>query len=236
MCNPDSSQIIVILVEDEPDLAAIVKDSLKKRGFVLHVAHNGVQGWELFKRVHPDLCIVDVRMPRKDGFSLVEDIRLADNQVPILFLTGRTQMEDVIRRMQLGADDYVKKPFNMEEVLLRVSALLQSRIDRQKSVDVSDIRVGTFLFRLGQLELIHGSERISLSHREADLLSLLLQRKNELLERKVALIKLWGDDNAYTARCMDVYITRLRKIFKRDPGVKIVNKRGQGYALRIPGQ
>ena len=231
--NQTGNKIAVVLVEDDTTLAGLIKESFEKRGFTIYVAHNGVEGWQLFKSAKPDICLVDIGLPRKDGFSLVEDIRLADDQVPVIFLSGRTDMEDIVKGLQLGADDYVKKPFNIEELILRVTALVRRRDTRKAPSAIGDHRIGAFLFRHTQLELRYEAETITLSQREADLLLLLLLHKNDLLERKVALIKLWGEDDAFAARSMDVYITRLRKIFKRYPRIMILNKRGRGYTLTI---
>lgn len=224
--------ITVLLVEDEPVLASIVKESLEKRGFVLHIALNGVAGWAMYKTVKPDICVVDIMMPRKDGYSLVTDIRMIDSETPILFLTARNDTADVLKGFEIGGDDYMKKPFSMEELILRLKALVRRKTVRSiSSVQDKEIVVGQYRFRHQLLELLHGTEIAVLSQREADLLLLLLQHKNGLLERRLALIKLWGEDNPFTARSMDVYITRLRKFFKLDPMIQIINLRGQGYSL-----
>lgn len=224
--------IVVMLVEDEPVLASIVKESLEKRGFVLHIALNGVAGWALYKTLKPDICVVDIMMPRKDGYSLVTDIRMVDAETPILFLTARNETADVLKGFEIGGDDYMKKPFSMEELILRLKALVRRKVTRNFSTHPEkEITVGQYKFRHQLLELLHGSKIAILSQREADLLLLLLQHKNGLMERKLALIKLWGEDNPFTARSMDVYITRLRKFFKLDPMIQIINLRGQGYSL-----
>ena len=225
-------EITVLLVEDEPVLASIVKESLEKRGFILHIALNGVEGWSLFKTLKPDICVVDIMMPRKDGYSLVSEIRMIDEVVPILFLTARNEIADVLKGFEVGGDDFMKKPFSMEELILRLKALVRRNISKntQQSSD-SEITIGKYKFRHQLLELLYNSEVAFLSQREADLLLLLLQHKDGLLERRTALIKLWGEDNPFTARSMDVYITRLRKFFKLDSSIQIVNLRGQGYSL-----
>jgi len=226
-------KVDVLLVEDEPVLAGIVKESLEKRGFVLHVARNGVEGWAMFKTVKPDVCVIDVMMPRKDGFTLVAEIRLIDENVPIIFLSARGQTADVLKGLEIGADDYMKKPFSMEELILRVKALVRRKTLPAGSSLVPDMPIGNYRFRYPSQELLHGSSAIFLSQREADLLLILYQHKNELLERHLALIKIWGDDNIFNARSMDVYITRLRKYFKNEVGVEIINIRGQGYSLKL---
>lgn len=224
--------IIVLLVEDEPVLASIVKESLEKRGFFLHIALNGVEGWSMYKTIKPDICVVDIMMPRKDGYSLVKEIRIIDEDTPILFLTARNETADVLKGFEVGGDDYMKKPFSMEELILRLRALVKRRLARDfPPVPEKEIAVGQYKFRHQLLELLYGSNIALLSQREADLLLLLVQHKNGLLERKLALIKLWGEDNPFTARSMDVYISRLRKFFNLDPMIQIINLRGQGYSL-----
>jgi len=223
--------IKVLLVEDEPILSSIIKESLEKRGFEVHIAQNGVEGWQLFKSVHPDVCILDVMMPRKDGFTLTEEIRTLDADVPIIILTARTQTEDVLKGLGMGADDYMKKPFSMEELVLRLKALVRRQINKPIDGQEKKIQIGEFIFRHQYLELSRGANISTLSQREADLLLMLLQYKNGLLERKLALIRLWGEENPFTARSMDVYITRLRKLFRDDDSIEIINTRGHGYSL-----
>lgn len=226
------SKIDVLLVEDEPVLASIVKESLEKREFTIHVAGNGVDGWKLFKSADPHICIIDVMLPRKDGFTLASEIRMVNEMVPIVFLTARTQPEDVLKGFQLGADDYIKKPFSMEELILRIKALVRRVNIRQPEPGHMGIQsLGIFNFDYQQLKLTGPGGSDTLSQREADLLLLLLQYRNRLLERKTALVKLWGADDPLSARSMDVYITRLRKFLKADPALEIVNKRGLGYSL-----
>lgn len=223
--------IRVLLVEDEQILAAIIKESLEKRGFILEVAKNGVEGWEMFKTFRPDVCAIDIMMPRKDGFSLIAEIRVVDEDIPLIALTARTQAEDVVKGFELGVDDYMKKPFSMEELILRLKALVRRKVGKTGEARPANIQVGRFTFRHQYLELSNGTQVQTLSQREADLLLLLVQQKNQLLDRKLALIKLWGEDNALTARSMDVYITRLRKFFREDASVEIINTRGHGYSL-----
>jgi two-component system response regulator TrcR len=223
--------IRVLLVEDEAILAAIIKESLEKRGFILEVAKNGVDGWQLFKTFRPDVCVIDVMMPRKDGFALTAEIRVVDEDIPLILLTARTQTEDVLKGFELGADDYMKKPFSMEELILRLKALVRRKVSQSPETQPKSMEVGRFIFRHQYLELANGSTISNLSHREADLLLMLVQQKNQLLDRKLALIRLWGEDNPFTARSMDVYITRLRKLFKDDPSIEIINTRGHGYSL-----
>jgi two-component system response regulator TrcR len=222
----------ILLVEDEPVLASIIKESLESRGFAVSVAGNGTEGWSLFNTIKPDLCVVDVMMPKKDGFSLVRDIRTTNKRVPIIFLTARTQTEDVLKGLELGADDYMKKPFSMEELILRLKALLRRSEVLEVSKDVrGDLALGNLLFNHQQLTISGEGTIAYLSQREGDLLRLLIQHKNQLLDRRTALLQLWGEDNRFNARSMDVYITRLRKFLKSGSSLQIQSIRGQGYKL-----
>jgi two-component system response regulator TrcR len=229
------SRIKVLLVEDEIVLASIVKETLDSRGFDITIAKNGVEGWSAFKSDKPDVMILDVMMPRKDGFSLAEDVRKVDQAIPLIFLTAKSTSADVIRGLEIGADDYIKKPFVMEELILRLKAL-----HRRATVQGSDSdaglpdqtrQVGQYHFDYHRLELSGAGRAISLSQREADLLKLLTDHKNALLERRTALITIWGDDTLFNARNMDVYITRIRKYLADDPSIQIQNIRGFGYKL-----
>jgi two-component system, OmpR family, response regulator TrcR len=228
------NNIKVLLVEDEAVLASVVKETLDARGFELTIASNGVEGWSLFNTNKPDVCVIDVMMPRKDGFSLVEDIRKVDTMVPIIFLTAKTQTADVIKGFETGADDYMKKPFSMEELILRLKSLNRRR-SLPEPLAASSLaatnQIGNFYFDHNRLELTNNGKTLNLSQREADLFKLLIDHKNRLLERKTALLKIWGEDNSFNARSMDVYITRLRKYLANDSTVQILNIRGFGYKL-----
>ena len=232
--SPAMDNISVLLVEDESVLAMVIRETLTPMGFDISIAANGVEGWSLFHSARPDICVVDIMMPRKDGLSLVADIRQIDEGIPIIFLTAKTQTADVLKGFETGADDYMKKPFSMEELIYRLRSQLRRRTPAPPdpaTATPSVIDVGGFQFDHQRLELIHAGKAIGLSQREADLLALLVQHKNNLLERRAALLKIWGDDNVFNARSMDVYITRLRKYLQLDPRVEIVNIRGQGYKL-----
>jgi len=222
----------ILLIEDEPVLASIIQESLQSRGFEVALAVNGIEGWTLFNTLKPELCVVDVMLPKKDGFTLVRDIRTVDRRTPLIFLTARTQTEDVLKGLELGADDYMKKPFSMEELILRIKALLRRNADQDtNALPPASYQIGRLNFNYRRLEIAGTSGTATLSQREADLFLLLLQNKNQLLDRKSALLKLWGEDNRFNARSMDVYITRLRKFLKAEPLLVIQSIRGQGYKL-----
>jgi two-component system response regulator TrcR len=221
----------LLLVEDEPVLASIIKESLESRGFQVRIAVNGLEGWSIFRNEKPDICVVDVMMPKKDGFTLVKEIRMVNQRVPIIFLTARTQTEDVLKGLEIGADDYMKKPFSMEELVLRVKGLLKRNGNDEVPVSNPTIYLGGLQFNYQKLELTSAGQAITLSQREAELLNLLIKYKNTLLDRRTALIQLWGEDSRFNARSMDVYITRLRKFLKNGQGIEIQSVRGQGYRL-----
>jgi DNA-binding response OmpR family regulator len=222
--------IKVLLVEDEVILASIIKETLDARGFEITIAANGVEGWSMFNTGEPDVCVIDVMMPRKDGFSLAADIRKIDQKVPIIFLTAKNQTADVLKGFEVGADDYMKKPFSMEELISRLKSLHRRNSKTEPEAEY-DLTAGRFRLDYHRLELIDNEKASSLSGREADLLKLLIEHKNELLDRRTALLRIWGDDNTSNARNMDVYVTRLRKFLIADETVQILNVRGWGYKL-----
>jgi two-component system response regulator TrcR len=225
-------KVKILLIEDELVLAMLIKETLETQGFEVSIGANGMEGWSLFKSKKPDLCIVDVFMPKKDGFSLVKDIREVDQLTPIIFLTARTRTEDVLKGLEIGADDYMKKPFSMEELILRIKSLLRrANIEAANESNKENLAIGSYLFNYQRLTLNRDEVTHHLTQREADLLNMLVKNKNRLLERKTALLKLWGDDNGFNARSMDVYIARLRKFLVKDSAVEIQNVRGYGYKL-----
>ena len=227
-------KIKLLLIEDEEILAQVVKETLETRDFEVSIAINGVEGWAKFHADKPDICIIDIMMPRKDGLSLVEDIRKVDEDIPVIFLTAKGKIEDVIKGLETGADDYIKKPFSIEELILRTKRLIRKAHSVENTINANQFTgtsIGQYSLNHTRLELSYNSQVFSLSQREADLLSLLLEHKNSLLDRRVALLKIWGDDSPFHARTMDVYITRLRKHFRHDPSIQILNIRGKGYKL-----
>jgi len=229
--------INILLVEDENILASIIKDSLETRGFKVTIAANGVEGWNAFNNNRPDACVVDVMMPRKDGYSLVRDIRMVDQQIPIIFLTARNQIDEVLKGLEAGADDYMKKPFSMEELILRLSRMTGKRSTNsyiQQEKIKGPVKMGNFTFNPISEVLYYNDSEVKLAYREMELLNLLSQYGNTLVDRKFILIKLWGLDSPDNSRSMDVYITRLRKILQRDDSIKIVSVRTKGYKLVYP--
>lgn len=222
----------ILFVEDEQSLGMIVKESLEVRGFEVQYCQDGKAGLRAFKEFNPDICLLDIMMPIKDGYTLAKDIRKIDQNVPIIFLTARSQTSDVVKGFEMGANDYIKKPFSMEELIVRVKARL-SDSSGMSDLDSDQISftIGTYNFEYNRQTLEFHSEVRKLTHREAEILRLLCLSKNKVLERKQVLDRLWGDDNFFNARSMDVFITKLRKYLNNDPNVEILNVRGIGYKL-----
>lgn len=220
----------LLLVEDEPFLAKVISDSLEQKGYAVTHAPDGKKGYNLFQNGLFDLLILDVMLPHTDGFTLAKQVRQRNAHVPILFLTAKTTTADVMQGYQSGGNDYLKKPFSLEELFLRIAELLK-RTGREDKAIAESIAIGDYLFSHTKQELALGEHIIQLSHREAELLWLLYKNKNRLTERKMALLSLWGDDSFFNTRTMDVFITRLRKHLQHDEKVQIINIRGMGYKL-----
>ena len=221
----------ILLVEDEPFLAKVTKDSLEQQGYLVVHAGDGKKGYNLFQNGQFALCIVDVMLPYTDGFTLVKQIRTHNEVVPILFLTAKTATEDLIEGYKSGGNDYLKKPFSLEELFLRVKELLK-RAAAENRGEEKLLAVGQFTFSPHKQVLqFQREEEIKLSHREMMLLLLLYRSRDAILERRTALMTLWGDDNFYNTRTMDVFITKLRRHLKQDSSVEIMNVRGIGYKL-----
>jgi DNA-binding response OmpR family regulator len=221
----------VLLLEDELQLARIVTEILQSRGFGVEQYSDGRAGLEAVRKTAFDVCIVDVMMPLMDGFSFARELRKTDQHLPVLFLTARSADKDVIEGYGSGGNDYLKKPFSLEELILRVNELIK-RSHYQEPHLAEPVAIGSFRYFPQRQELISDKAHIiKLSYRESELLLLLVQHKNQVLDRKASLMKLWGDDNSFHARTMDVFITKLRKHLKSDPSVEILNIRGVGYKL-----
>lgn len=220
--------IEIILAEDEPSLGQIIQESLETRGFKVHLATNGSEAYNLYKTVSPKLLVLDVMMPKKDGFTLAKEIREMDETIPIIFLTAKSQTQDVVEGFTVGGNDYLKKPFSMEELIVRINNLLQ-RIKLQKSAEI--MAIGKYSFDFPKQLLSYQEDVQQLTHREAHLLFHLVKNKNQVLDRSMILKKLWGDDDFFNGRSMDVFITKLRKKLKQDETIQIINVRGYGYKL-----
>ncbi|MFO7672883.1 MAG: response regulator transcription factor [Lutibacter sp.] len=223
----------ILLVEDDPNFGTVLKDYLSLNDYKVTLAKDGLEGLIMFKNDDFDLCILDVMMPRKDGFSLAKDIRSTNSEVPIIFLTARTMKEDVLKGYQSGGDDYLNKPFDSEVLLYKIKAILQRKETEQTiEEDVFEYKIGKFEFNSKLRHLsFDGGEIQKLSPKESKLLKLLATHKNDLMPRELALTKIWRDDNYFTSRSMDVYIAKLRKYLKPDPNVEILNIHGEGFRL-----
>jgi DNA-binding response OmpR family regulator len=219
----------VLFIEDEPALGMIVKDSLAYRGFDVLYAANGVEGLEQFRQHQPDIVVADIMMPDMDGFTMAEHIRRDDPHTPIIFLTARSQTADVVRGFELGGNDYLKKPFSLDELIARINALL--RVGASRGSANGTLKIGRYIFDPAKQKLSVDDREVTLSHREAELLRRLYQQRNEVLGRSEVLNELWGDDSFFNGRSLDVFITKLRRYLREDPKIQIINIRGRGYKL-----
>ena len=220
----------ILLIEDDQNLGGITTDYLTAKGFHCQWENNGESGYQAFVNDHFDIVILDVMMPIKDGFSTGEDIRKKKKNVPIIFLTAKSMKEDTLKGFEIGADDYITKPFNMEELIARINAVLKRTSNKNENY-YDDVQIGKFVFNPKMQLLKLGEDSVHLTTKEADLLKLLCKNQDEILERNHALKAVWGDDNYFNGRSMDVYIAKLRKYLKGDPSVKIINVHGRGFKL-----
>lgn len=221
------AEIPILLAEDEPALAMIIKESLETKAFSVMVCADGDQALAEYYRNKPALLVLDVMMPKRDGLSLAREIRKTDKKIPIIFLTAKSQTQDVVDGFRAGAQDYLKKPFSMQELIVRIDSLL-GRIAPEKQPHIT---LGKYTFDPVRQTLEINGNAALLTHRESALLQLLIENKNEVLDRSAVLRKIWGDDDFFKGRSMDVFITKLRKKLSEDPGIQILNIRGQGYKL-----
>ncbi|MCD6112358.1 MAG: response regulator transcription factor [Bacteroidales bacterium] len=225
-------KIKILLAEDDPNLGDILKTYLEAKGYQARLCVNGQKAFEAYKEEDFDFCIIDVMMPVKDGFSLVKDIRSMDEKIPILFLTAKAMQEDKLKGFKIGADDYLTKPFSMEELLMRIKAILH-RTNLNKKPKNKIYKIGEYTFDYNQYSLSRNDNKQKLTSKEAELLRLLCENKNDVLTRTLALNKIWKDDSYFNARSMDVYIVKLRKYLKEDPKIKLLNIHGIGFKLNV---
>jgi len=225
----------ILLVEDDPNFGTVLKDYLSLNDYEVSHAKDGLDGLIMFKNDEFDLCILDVMMPRKDGFSLAKDIRATNTDVPIIFLTAKTMKEDVLKGYEVGADDYLNKPFDSEVLLYKIKAILQRKeLDVDTDDERHEFQIGNFHLNSKLRHLTYkDQETRKLSPKENKLLKLLAIHLNDLMPRELALTKIWRDDNYFTSRSMDVYIAKLRKYLKEDENVEIINIHGEGFRLIV---
>ncbi len=228
------SKASILLVEDDQNLGFVIQDALKRKGYAVHLCRDGKEGLKYFNEHTYDLCVLDVMLPQKDGFSLAEDIRLVNAQVPIVFLTAKSQTDDRIAGFKAGGDDYLTKPFSHEELILRIEAILRRTKgvgDDPRSREVFEI--GSYTFDHRNLVLKHPDEERKLTKKEADVLRLLCMHRDQVLPRELVLNMVWGDDTYFLGRSLDVFISRLRKYLKLDPSVQIMNVHGVGFKFQV---
>jgi len=223
----------VLYLEDEPFLGKIVSESLQARGFNVKLVTSGAVLIETFYNFEPDICVLDVMVPKIDGFTLAREIRAISSNLPIIFLTAKNQISDVIEGFESGGNDYVKKPFSMEELIVRINNLLALQGNAISQIDSEVRQIGAFEFYPSKFELREGSEITKLSHKENELFKILSEHINTKLDRRKVLKKVWGDDSLYNSRNLDVYIRKIRKIFEKDSKIELITLRGYGYHLVI---
>lgn len=223
----------ILLCEDDENLGMLLREFLVAKGYSADLCSDGEKGYKTFLKDKYDLCVLDIMMPKKDGFTLAMEIRNINSEVPIIFLTAKDLKEDVQQGFKIGADDYITKPFSMEELVLRISAILR-RVRGKKEKEITMYKIGKFTFDTQKQTLVIDGVSKKLTTKESELLALLCAHMNEILERNYALKHIWIDDNYFNARSMDVYITKLRKLLKDDPQIEIINIHGKGYKLIAP--
>lgn len=225
------SDVRILLVEDDPSFGTVLKDYLQINDYHVMHAMDGEEGLEMFKKFSFHLVITDVMMPKKDGFTMAKELKIYNPDIPIIFLTAKNMRDDVLKGYQLGADDYVTKPFDSEVLLYKIKAVVQRNGVNEEKFSRDEFNIGNFEFNAKLRYLnVNGNEH-KLSPKENELLRMLAVYKNDLMPREVALNRIWNEDNYFTSRSMDVYIAKLRKYLKDDPSVEIVNIHGEGFRL-----
>lgn len=220
----------ILLAEDDKNLGSLLKEYLNAKGYETELFSDGNKAYRGFIKEYFNLCLLDVMMPEKDGFTLAKEIRQINNEIPILFLTAKSMKEDILEGFSIGADDYITKPFSMEELLYRIEAILR-RTKQDILQENKPFPIGKYLFDTQTQFLKKGNKKKKLTTKESELLKLLCNNKNKVLERNFTLRTIWIDDNYFNARSMDVYITKLRKYLKDDPSIQIINVHGKGFKL-----
>jgi len=221
----------ILLAEDDPNLGLLLKNYLNAKNYDTTLVTDGAQALKIFRKEKFTLCLLDVMMPEMDGFTLAREIRIINPEIPVIFLTAKNQKQDIIEGFQSGADDYLTKPFSMEELVYRIVAILRRSTKREAASPEGKYMIGEFVFEISKQLLSYKNQTQKLTTKESELLELLCRHRNEILERNFALKTIWIDDNYFNARSMDVYITKLRKYLKKDPSIEILNIHGKGYKL-----
>ena len=228
-------RVKILLVEDEPSLALLVKENLEANAYEVFHAKNGDEALERFFFVKPHLVLLDVMMPKLNGFKVAQTIRNTDRTTPILFITAKVQTKDLIKGFESGGNDYIRKPFSIEELLIRIKVMLNDNrlLERPKESGKEQFEIGKYTFNSKKRWLFFDGQITQLTSREAELLKMFCENENQLLSKKSILNNLWGDDGFFNSRSLDVFISRLRKYLKNDPSLAIVNLRGKGYKFLI---
>ena len=222
----------ILYIEDEIFLAKIVSETLQSRGYEVTTGYDGALALRQFQEVKPDVCLLDIMLPHKDGFAIADEIRAVDENVPIIFLSAKSEANDVVTGFKAGANDYIRKPFSVEELIVRIENVLkQSGADTAAASE--EVAIGQYTFNMRRQTLTDDGEQRKLSYRESELLKLLYQNKNEIVERRDILNLLWGSDSFFNSRNLDVYITKLRTYLKQDPSIEIITIKGIGYRFVI---
>lgn len=224
----------ILYAEDELFLGKIVKESLESRGYEVLMEPDGDKVFALFQQHQPDICVLDVMLPNKDGFAIAEEIRKIDQQVPVIFLTAKTQTEDLVKGFKTGGNDYIRKPFSMEELIVRIENVLRFRKGEIKTDEKKDVvKIGRYTFHLNHQLLKNNGDERKLSFRESELLRILYENRDKIIDRRDILNLLWGNDNFLNSRNLDVYITKLRGYLKADTGLEILTIKGVGYRFVV---
>jgi DNA-binding response OmpR family regulator len=221
----------VLYVEDEVFLAKIVSETLEGRGYEVVLESDGGKAFEQFTKEKPDICVLDIMLPNKDGFAIADEIRERDIEVPIIFLSAKSQTSDVVNGFKMGANDYIRKPFSIEELIVRIDNLLKNRT--QPHGHNEELTLGTYTFHVKRQALAHATEQRKLSYRESELLKLLYENRDKIVERSEILTLLWGSDSFFNSRNLDVYITKLRSYLKLDSSIEIITIKGIGYRFVV---
>ena len=227
------SKTRIFYAEDELFLAKIVKESLETRGFEVIMESDGAKALASFRASQTDICVLDIMLPNKDGFTLADEIRKINESIPIIFLTAKGQTDDVVKGFTIGGNDYIRKPFSMEELIARIQNLLQFRQDFAKRITTETVGLGKLIFQINRQILSNGSKEKKLSYRESELLRLLYENREKIIDRRDILNILWGNDSVFNSRNLDVYITKLRNYLKEDPTLEIITIKGIGYRFVV---
>ncbi len=225
--------IKILYVEDEVFLAKIVKESLETRGYNVAMESDGDKVLQTFKRINPDICVLDVMLPNKDGFAIAEEIRQVNSHVPIIFLTAKTQTADLVKGFSTGGNDYIRKPFSMEELIVRIENAMRYKNEGKQARNSDEVKIGKYQFHLNRQTLSNSTEERKLSFRESELLKLLYENREKIIDRKDILTLLWGNDSFFNSRNLDVYITKLRGYLREDESLEIITIKGIGYRFVV---